>query len=496
MAENTFNAHRPGTTTQGVMLLTLGQLALVAFGYAVHILGSRRLSQVDYGRFVVVLAAATWIRVGLSSLIVPGISKIVSENHGRLRAALRAAAGWHWAMAGACCVALLALSRPIARAMGDSALTPLLIVAALELPFFAAFTLARYLLIAVRHYVAASATLTVYSIARAAGACALILITGKAVGATIGLSAGSVLGGAVGMWLLLSLRSRLPSEPYPPMVRRSLSWAAMTLPSSLGVITLLTLDMWLVKPLVGGAAAGIYGAAFAVSRLPDVMVQGLLGAVFAKVSSALAEGKTAVARTVAAGAMRFVMVVFMPVCALTACSAGAIVRILYTDKYAEAAPLLAILVAAICFGAAFKLTLQLLTAADRPGPRLAFVVALLPLSLALNVILIRRYGLIGAAWASMITMAVGVAVGVVFVYRFLGLWPPLWTALRCGAAAAVVYGLGLLWMPGGALVIVKLALLGLLYLGLLAALGEIGAGDLRAVRRAVFRTEEAGAYAG
>jgi O-antigen/teichoic acid export membrane protein len=297
------------------------------------------------------------------------------------------------------------------------------------------------------------------------------------------------------MGSLLSLRSRVPTEPYPPMVRRSLAWAAMTLPSGIGVMTLLTLDMWLVKPLVGGAAAGIYGAAFAVSRLPDVMVQGLLGAVFAKVSHALAEGKTAVARSVAVEAMRFVLVVFAPVCALTACSSGAIVRVLYTSKYSDAAPLLTILVAAICFGAAFKLTLQLLAAADRPGPRLAFVVALLPVSLALNVFLIRRYGLIGAAWASMITMVAGTAVGVVFVYRFLGVWPPLWTALRCGAAAAVAYGVGLQWMPGGALVIVKLALLGLLYLGLLAALGEIKADDLRAVRRSAFRSEEADAYA-
>jgi O-antigen/teichoic acid export membrane protein len=495
MAETTLNAHRPGTTTQGVMLLTLGQFALVAFGYAVHVLGSRRLSQADYGRFVVVLSAATWVRVGIGSLIVPGISKIVSENHARLRAALRAAAGWHWAMAGACSVALLAFTPLIASAMGDPALAPLLIVAALELPFFAAFTLAQSLLTAVRHYVAASVTLTVYSVVRAAGACALILLMGKAVGATIGLAAGSILGGAIGLWLLLGLRSRWPSEPYPPMVRRSLSWAAMTLPSSMCVMMLLTLDMWLVKPLVGGAAAGIYGAAFAVSRLPDILNQGLTAAVFAKVSSALAEGKIAVARSVAVGAMRFVLVVFVPVCALTACSSGAIIRMLFTDKYTEAAPLLTILVAAICFGAGFKLTLQLLAAADRPGPRLAFVMALLPLSLALNVILIRHYGLIGAARASMITMAAGVAVGVVFVYRFLGVWPPLWTALRCGSAAAVAYGVGLHWMPGGALVIVKLALLGLLYLGLLAMLGEIGAADLRAVRRSVFRGEEAGVYA-
>ena len=40
------------------------------------------------------------------------------------------------------------------------------------------------------------------------------------------LAAGSVVGGAIGMAYLLSLRARLPSEPYPPMVRRSLSWAS------------------------------------------------------------------------------------------------------------------------------------------------------------------------------------------------------------------------------------------------------------------------------
>lgn len=475
--------HSPGSTAQGVMLLTLGQGLLVAFGYVVHLVGTRVLTQADYGRFMTVLAVSTWLHVALGTLLVPGLCKIVSEDPRRLRAAVSAALRWHWGAALVACVGLLAAASALARLLGDPALTPLLFVAALELLFFAGHTLSRWLLAAVQHFTGALSALAAYSVVRAAGAIALMLLGLGAIGATAGLAAGSVAGALIGMGIVLSLQKKLDAAPYPPMVRRSLTWAAMTMPAGVGVFTLNCMDIWFVKGLVADpAAAGLYGAAFAAARLPDVLAQGLLSAVFPKVSNALASGRSDVARSVALEAMRFLLIVFTPVAAITACSSRDIMSLLFGAPYGEAHLILTLLVLAMSLSAALKLSLNLLAAADRPGPRLAFVAALLPLAVALNIMLIRRFGAPGAALASLLVMSLGGLAGILMVHRMLGALPPLRTILRCGSAALAVYLLGTLWPAGGWLVLLKVAGLLAVYVALLFLSRELRLRDLRRMR--------------
>jgi O-antigen/teichoic acid export membrane protein len=466
------------------MLLTMGQGLLVAFGYAVHLVGTRVLSQADYGRFMTALSFSNWLHVALAALIVPGICKIVSENHRRLRVALATAVWWHWGVSLLLCVILLLGAGQLARLFGDAALTPLFLVTAVEILFFAGFALGIRLLGALRHFIGASVTMASYSLVRALGAVALLLAGVGAVGATLGLAAGSVVGGLVGMTLVMGLRRRIAPEPYPPMLRRSMLWAMMTLPASVGVVTLTTMDIWFVKALMADpTVAGLYGAAFATSRLPAVLVQGLLGATFPRVSHALAEGRKEIARDVATKAMRFVMVVFAPVCVVTAATSRGIMTLLFGANYGEAHLLLTLLVLALCLSSMLKLMLELLAAADHPGRRLAFVAGLLPIAVALNILLIRRMGAPGAAFASLITMAAATLIGGMLVYRTLGALPPAVTALRCAVSAGIVYALGVMWEAEGIMVIVKVAVLSAVYLALLFATRELHGKDMRNIRR-------------
>ena len=90
-----------------------------------------------------------------------------------------------------------------------------------------------------------------------------------------------------------------------------------------------------------------------------------------------------------------------------------------------------------------------------------------------NVVLIRQFGLEGAAFASLITFAAGAIAGTILIHRHLGALPPVWTALRCVAAGALVYAVGLFWPAPGWLVLVKLTGLSVLYVAALFALREL-----------------------
>ena len=82
-------------------------------------------------------------------------------------------------------------------------------------------------------------------------------------------------------------------------------------------------------------------------------------------------------------------------------------------------------------------------------------------------------------------MAAGTAISGIALSLQLGVRPPLMSAARCCAAGAAVFLLGRWWGLSGWLSLVQCAALGTAYLAILAATGELGADDLRALSRGV-----------
>jgi O-antigen/teichoic acid export membrane protein len=478
-------AHRPGTAAQGAAYLSAGYGLLVGLGFAVHALASRRLDAADYGRLVVALSAGTWLKTFVNALFVPGLAKIVSEDHRRLRVALSQGGRWHLAACLAAAAAFAGASPLLGRLLGDRALAPLLALAGLETLLYSRTSLRANLLQALRRYSDAAAAFACYSVFRAAGAGTLILLGLGAVGAMAGLSCGPAAAWLLAAALIWRVRARLPSQPYPALWTRSLSWTAMMLPAEMATATLMCVDVWIVKAVVADpAAVGPYGAAYAVARLADVSVQGLSQAVFSRVSGAAASANHALARSVSTEAMRFVLIVLTPICLLAAGSSRQIMALLFGAPYAVAGPLLTLLLAsASCMGGT-KLLAVLLAAVDRPAHKSALVLGLLPVGVAACLGLTLWMGPIGAAAGSLITAATGLLAGAALVRRHVGAYPPPLSVLRCGLAGGVVLAAGLLWPVNGILLLAKLAALGVLYLALLFAGGELGAGELRAMRRA------------
>ncbi|MFH0963094.1 MAG: polysaccharide biosynthesis C-terminal domain-containing protein [Planctomycetota bacterium] len=474
--------------SRGVVYLAGSQATMVVFGYVIHIAAARLLAPADYGRFVVVLSVMTFIKILQAHVLVSGLRKVVSEDHRRIHAALGVGAKWYSAMIAVLLLSYLAMGPVLAKAFKDDALTTLLALSAIEIPFFAILSLSGNLLSGVRRYSASGIPLAFYGAVRAAAACTLLFLGFGAAGAVLGQVLGSVAAAALSLAFCLRVRSEIPSVPYPAMLGEAVSWTALALPAGLGLIALANLDIWFVKPFVKDASlVGLYGTAYALSRLPQFLVIGMAGAVFPRVSGAMAEGKGELARKVSAQSVRLLLVIFVPLVVITAGSSAGICRLLFSRTYEAAALPLAILMAAMSLYAVVTLLCTLIAAANRPGVRMWLVLSLLPVGFALNWALIPRWGLVGAASASLVTFAAGTIASVVLVRRCLGPIPFLWTLVRCLAAGGIVYVAGLLWPASGAMVASKVVLLGVLYLVLLFALREIRGEDLREARRIISR---------
>ncbi|MFO8090231.1 MAG: polysaccharide biosynthesis C-terminal domain-containing protein [Desulfatiglandaceae bacterium] len=469
----------------GVIYLSLATAAAIFWGYALHVVGARWLTTEDYGRFVLVLSIITWVE-SFQGAALSGIGKIVSEDHRRLAAALKLAKRWFLPSGVVGGGLLLAASPLIATGLGDRALTGLLVLAAVEIPLTAVFRMTVRFSGVIRRYAMRSVIYSVYAVGRSAFGCALIVLGLGAMGGIAGQVAATALAAGIGLYLLLGASRGLPEVDYPQMLPRSLSWAGYTMSFSVGISTLLAMDIWCVKGLMPDPVhAGFYGAAFALARTPKFFLQAVIGAVFPRVSHALAQGHDALAASVAKDAFRVLIIMLVPLCVLVGESATAIITWLFSERYAAAGGPLAVLMVAISVYACFQLMLALLAAADRPGLRMVFALGLVPVGLALNFLLIPRYGISGAAAATLITMTIGVISLAPFICRLTGAALPFVTFLRCGISGGLVYPAARAWSVEGWMLVPRLSLLGLAYLIILLFLGEVGRREMRSVAGAL-----------
>ena len=137
-----------------------------------------------------------------------------------------------------------------------------------------------------------------------------------------------------------------------------------------------------------------------------------------------------------------------------------------------------------------------ISSGGKPWMSVALVAGTLALDIVLNVVLIPRLGLAGAALATTIAMTAGALACALYVRVRYGGVTRLATIARVAAASIAVYALALL-LPSGELfarmglgrlavkgaVAFEFVLLGVVYLALLFALREIGREEVRLVRR-------------
>lgn len=465
----------------GVIYLSMATAGAVLGAYAFHVVAARWLATAEYGRFVLVLSIITWAE-GFHGAALSGPAKMLSEDHRRLSAALRMASKWFLSLGVLGGLLLLVAAPLIASGFGDRALIGLLALAAVEIPLTGLFRMTAWFTGAMRHYGVSSAIKTVYSIGRSALGCALIVLGLGAMGGVAGQVVATAVAAGLGVLLLHRAGRGLPRVDYPPMLRRSLSWAGASMVTAIGMNTLIAMDLWMVRGLLPDPAlAGVYGAAFALGRTPKFLMQALAPAVFPRVSQALSRGQEALAASVAREAFRVVIIVFVPLCVLVGESSTEIIVFVFSERYIEAGPPLMVLMVAISVFSFYHLMLSLLAAADRPGLRAAFVLALVPVGLVLNVLLIPPYGVVGAAAATLVTMVLGVLSTLWLVRRLTGVELPYGSFLRCGVSGALVYVTARLWNVEGWVIMPRLAVLGLAYFGILFALGELGKKEIRSI---------------
>ena len=234
-------------------------------------------------------------------------------------------------------------------------------------------------------------------------------------------------------------------------------------------LVLYNIDLLMLRFLGGEEAAGHYAAAYVlISFCANLMI-----AYAHTVLPALAGGAPPDAATAATygSALVTACAVTMPVAVGGALIAPLVIHLLFGDAYAAAAVALQALVLAVPLGAMREIAVAALIARQCEDALLRVNIVATVVNVSLNLFLIPRYGLVGAAWATVASEVVRLGVALVTARQVIPGTLPMVPLLKCllagGGMALAVSGLGL----RGSLLAVAVG--GVVYPGLLVVLGVV-----------------------
>lgn len=463
--------------TDGVVLGFAAELVLLPTGLITAAVLTRTLGPAGYGLFSVAATFITWVALTTTTLLARAAVKFVSEADDWIAVGSEVLR-WRLAVGGVALVVVLVGAPAFARLLGATALAPYLRVFAVDLLLFNVARAYRDVLTGRGRFRAVAAVSAARWLARLALIVALVRITGSIMGAVLG----SV--GATAVELLVAERlGHVPVRGRSPLAWSRMWQVAAPLVVYGAAMQLFSkIDLFVLSALRGASAdAGLYAAAQNLAVPPGLFALALAPLLLATLGRLRRAGAEADARRVARGALR-VSLALVPFAAVVAGTADELVRVVFGPSFAGSGVLLALLFAAGVALVVMSVSVSVVTATDAHGVVSVLGVAVLVGALVGHLVLVPRYGAVGAAIVTTAASIAGGLASMVLVQRTwrVSAYP---TLVRGALIAGPVYWLATA-LPAAAVVAVVAKLVGLSALVVLAfvATGELDADEIRRVR--------------
>lgn len=421
---------------KGTLQVFIAEALLLPTGLLTAVFLTRWLGPEGYGFFTLTATIIAWLEWSATSIFGRTTIKFVSEAED-WRSVGTTVLQQHLIVGLGVALALGSLAGSIAHGLGEPRLTHYLLLFALEIPLFALARAHRGMLVGLGRY-------SGQAIAGASRWIARLLFIVLFVGLGFSVS-GAILGsvGASFVELLVVrcyIRPALFSQTAFP-AKKLWDYAVPLTLFALSMQLYTKLDLLMLKVLGGTVEqVGIYGAAQNLSIIPALFAQALAPVLLSTVNRSLKDGAIERAKTTSQQAMRGVLWM-LPLAALMAGSAPAIVDLVFGVKYAPAAPLLAWLMFGAIAQVMIAVATSILIAADKPNWTVALAAPMLPLAGVGYFWLIPPLSDLGAALINTLVAGLGAIATVIAVHRIWQILPPYQTGGRSLLVSSLIYAL-------------------------------------------------------
>jgi O-antigen/teichoic acid export membrane protein len=457
------------------LTMILAQALSIVAAAAVHIGMGRILGPEPYGEFGVIMSLLAVLEVFLARGIRDAVTKYTAEFPERSASIQRQGLAIGATFGGIVFLLYGLMARPIALAFHDVNLTRPLLISALIVPFIALYSVFIGHLSGKGEFGKRALAMNTQSLGKVAGVYILAVMGFGLHGAVSGYVISYGLALVVAYVYSRERRREAGSFPAADLV----SFAIPVVVFSILLSLLMNLDIFFVRSLLKDAeAAGYYTSALALTRAPYFVFYAFAITLLPIISRLTSSGRFEEASRYVNKSMRYLMILLAPLAFFTSSLSGPIIRLVYSDRYLPGARPLAILIFGLTFLTFFSVLVAVINGSGRPKTSMALAGAVLPLDLALNLILIPRFGLSGAAAATTVSSFAGTIAAAVIVQKEFGTLIRGASFLKILASSLVFLAAPRLFPVGGwGLIPYGLGLFAL-YLLLLVLLEEISRDDL------------------
>lgn len=469
---------------RGTIYISAAKAYFMATGLIIYVVLPRLLTVEQFGFYSVVVGVTSVINAVVMNGTVLTVSRFVAQDVTRAGAVKNKALQLQMLIGGGIALVYYGAAPWLASALRDARLTTYFQLMALITLTYAFYAVFMGTLNGRRQFLRQAFLDSMYSTFKVTFVVGLAWLSHAVIGALVGW----LIAGLVALAISIVLVGRAASAGRV-QARELLQFQSWLLIYTLIINLLQKVDLLLVKalsspdPIIASEQAGYYNAVMTIANVVFQSVVAITSVAFPFVAQAASGANRDAIKQYMTQTTRFSLMVMACLATLFVGNASGLLALIYRPEYLAGMDALRIAPFGMLMFGWFSVLCSLISGSGHPRVAVWLAAVTCVADALLNALFIPVWGLVGAAAATLIAMSVGVALGAVYVHwRFeahIG-WMSL---LRIAAVAVIVLVASQLIQATGVLMLLKLSIQPLVFVGLLVAVKEIGAVELRAMKR-------------
>ena len=468
---------------KGTIYLTGSRIVFIITGFLLNAMLGRWLGPEQFGIFGIINAVLTVFEVTIAASIARGVSKFVAENEASPRTVINGAFIIQ-AVSGIFIFAAVFFGADlIADLLQDHGLSGYFRMLAFLIPVTGLAIVYESSLNGIRAFGRQAVLILVFHISRLVWVLSFVVMGLAVKGAILGLIVAEITRLFVGRYFCRELGGKGSIGPM-----KLLEFGVQMGALSFTYVILMNIDLMAVKVILKESSlTGFYNAALTISKMPSFLMGALSATLFPSIVRSISENDRVLTEKYINQTMKYLLMIIMPLTFLISATTEGLIFFVYGSDYVPSAQPLSILIFGWAFLAISTVFNTIILATDKPYVAALIGLLLIPVSILLNLVLIQRMGINGAAWAATVTNVVGCALAGGYVYLCFNTLVKFASVARILLSSIVIYFLAILYPVSGALLLGKYFFLFPVFFILLFVFGEITIDDIINLKSSVFK---------
>jgi len=395
--------------------ISLSELFFNISGYIVHSLMGRILDPAGYGRFSLIITFTTMIIVLIGRGIPISTSKylggVISKDKNNDYYDIKKAALFIQLILITLATSIYFLLAPFfAKILRDSSLTNLFRISSLIIPSFALASFYSYYFTGIKHFKKTSFLKILRSITKVifvVGLGYFFKVAGAIVGQALAPFSVFIAGRLIDPFTKSKLKAKKGFRKNPlnySLVKKLANFAWPIIIFMMFYEFMLSMNLYFIKAMIGSdELTGIYSAASTVSRIPYNLFFFMTIILLPKISELITANDKIKTKKLLEKAFKYLFLLLIPITSLLSLFSGSAVRFFYGNQYTSAGSVMSVLIFGFAFLTVFYIITFVLNGAGNNKFSVIAAFSGTVLNGILNWILIKKFGIIGSAYATTIT---------------------------------------------------------------------------------------------